>query len=1013
MTKTVIKSCLSRLICEENSMNKYDFEMTVEAGTKPALIMEQITSNCDILEFGCANGRMTKYLKEQKNCRVSIIELEEAPFSEAIRYAADGLCTNIETGEWIDYFSGKQFDYIIFADVLEHLRTAEKTLKEAKQFLKDDGKIIISIPNIAHNDIIAQLFNNSFKYNEIGLLDNTHVHFWGEKELKELVSDTGYFLEIIDASYLAPFTTEFKDSSANIPEILKTILNNREYNEVYQFFLVLRKKEWAKENELKTDIRLKKFGSRNSATFYWDTGKGYQPELYSFIPCTENQGIRTFCVENIPPNCQKARFDPPASGSFFVENFRVVVNGSEECAITPLNGITINSNTYLFSNVHAQLEFPLPDTTSHFVVTAKITPCTEKDAEYIKQYLNELAEHNYKINTLTEENLNFRAFNQGLSEENNKLNSNNQLLNDENNNLRIYNQHLNEENNNLHSSNKRLNRDKELLENKLNELENKLNEAETTHQLLMCDYNALNVHAQELTKANKELTDTHKSLSMQYESIFAQYMVVINSQFWKITYPARLTLDITKRIIKNIPFVRIGYKGLVFLKNNGWRSFTSKVKNYFQAKRNLKTSDKLVVSTLNLTTKDKEVHGEYNTSVSIVIPTFNGGSELVLLVRNLFNQQGVKKIEVTIVDSGSTDNSIEICKQLGAKIINISQKEFSHSFARNLGAKHSSGKHLLFMTQDALPTSNYWLYNMLTPIMNNGVVAVSCDEFPRDYCDLYHRICNHVHTNYIGFANTDLICSMPDIVNFETLRKNGQLNDVACLIVKDVFMKHKYTGDYAEDLALGIKLIQSGHKLCLLSSERVIHSHTRKPGYYLKRAIVDVINLTKILPKYPSSSPTQEQAINKALSVYAVMCNLCNMVKSNIDVPINVDLFIKEFKSYMTLAVNNINLSNLKYGEDYSDDLCDKVLKTISTMTSDKKYDSALVNDVFYFFDNFVFSYIKSNYNMLDNLILTELINIVYNRTMVSIGAELANYFNAESNSTKLTKLINNLKKGV
>ncbi len=472
-------------------MNKYDFEFNMEPGTTPMLIMDQILPCSDVLEFGCANGRMTKYLHEHKNCSVSIVELEKGPFSEAIRYATDGLCADIETGSWKNYYAGKQFDYIIFADVLEHLRSAEKTLEDAKQFLKTDGKVLISIPNIAHNDVIAQLFNNSFAYREIGLLDNTHVRFWGKSELKSLAENAGFFLEILDGSYHAPFATELKDMPAEIPDTLKTMLYNREYNEVYQFFLVLRKKEWAEKNGVKTDIRLKKFGSHASAAFYWDLGNGYHANLCSLICAEETQDLRTFHVENIPKNCVKVRFDPPAEGVFFIENCRVIINDEEECSITPLNGITVDDNTYLFRGVHAQMEFSLPKHASHFTVMAKIIPSMEKDAEYLVAQLAINEQYHIKLDKYDKKFVMISDENQRIAKEKEK----------------VY----------------------QALLNKYNTLEQEY---------------MLAVHrTEEFQTAYEDLNNSYTNISTQYEFLMRQYISILNSQSWKITAPLRKTLD--------------------------------------------------------------------------------------------------------------------------------------------------------------------------------------------------------------------------------------------------------------------------------------------------------------------------------------------------------------------------------------------------------------------------------------------------------------------------------------
>jgi hypothetical protein len=84
-----------------------------------------------------------------------------------------------------------------------------------------------------------------------------------------------------------------------------------------------------------------------------------------------------------------------------------------------------------------------------------------------------------------------------------------------------------------------------------------------------------------------------------------------------------------------------------------------------------------------------------------------------------------------------------------------------------------------------------------------------------------------------------------------SLRSMGQLSDVACLIPRDLFMRQGgYRGDYAEDLDLGMRLIRAGHRIAMLASVKVVHSHNRPAWYYLKRSFVDVIFLVALFDDF-------------------------------------------------------------------------------------------------------------------------------------------------------------------
>ena len=113
-------------------MSKYNWQINLNPESTTSKIMHHINDGSNILEFGCAEGRMTRYLRDEKNCKVFIIEIDHTAFDVAIQFAEDGICSDIDTGEWENYYSGKKFDYIIFADVLEHLRNPEGTLSAAK-----------------------------------------------------------------------------------------------------------------------------------------------------------------------------------------------------------------------------------------------------------------------------------------------------------------------------------------------------------------------------------------------------------------------------------------------------------------------------------------------------------------------------------------------------------------------------------------------------------------------------------------------------------------------------------------------------------------------------------------------------------------------------------------------------------------------------------------------------------------------------------------------------------------
>ncbi|MBF0274297.1 MAG: methyltransferase domain-containing protein [Nitrospinae bacterium] len=144
-----------------------------------------------ILDVGCGAGGLGKSLLEKNPSRFLYgIELSEDAAKKAKEHYTEVLVSEIE-GMAFPY-EEKFFDTIIFADVLEHLLDPWSLLEKIQPFLKDDGVIISSIPNIGHWSIIHQLMCGSWQYVEAGILDKTHLRFFTKHSILSMLRNSGY-----------------------------------------------------------------------------------------------------------------------------------------------------------------------------------------------------------------------------------------------------------------------------------------------------------------------------------------------------------------------------------------------------------------------------------------------------------------------------------------------------------------------------------------------------------------------------------------------------------------------------------------------------------------------------------------------------------------------------------------------------------------------------------------------------------------------------------------------------
>ena len=109
--------------------------------------------------------------------------------------------------------------------------------------------------------------------------------------------------------------------------------------------------------------------------------------------------------------------------------------------------------------------------------------------------------------------------------------------------------------------------------------------------------------------------------------------------------------------------------------------------------------------------------------LSLIIPVKNGGGDLDRCLRAIAAQHVDEAVEVVVVDSGSRDDSVEIARSFGAAVYEIPPASFTHGGSRNLGASRSSGEVLVFISQDAVPSSDDWLATLVAPLRNDSTLA--------------------------------------------------------------------------------------------------------------------------------------------------------------------------------------------------------------------------------------------------------------------------------------------------
>jgi glycosyltransferase involved in cell wall biosynthesis len=235
-----------------------------------------------------------------------------------------------------------------------------------------------------------------------------------------------------------------------------------------------------------------------------------------------------------------------------------------------------------------------------------------------------------------------------------------------------------------------------------------------------------------------------------------------------------------------------------------------------------------------------------DVKLSVVIPTKNAmAEEFESTLQALRRQKGIREIEIVVVDSGSTDNTVPVAKEFGANVYCIPPEQFNHGTTRNYGVEQTSGEILAFMVQDAIPATDDLFYKMALGLRGNDQFAgVSVRQVPKSNADVIASWERWNHNNFYIAGNIQKpvfpLGRDTNDLTVEQLRLFAGLDNSCSMIRREVWEKLKFdTVEYAEDLQFGLRCLNQGYRIGWLPHCSVIHSHTRSALHYLSRYYID------------------------------------------------------------------------------------------------------------------------------------------------------------------------------
>ena len=399
-------------------MSKYNFKVDLKNRNSIALIIDSIMPNSKVLEFGCAHGRLTKYLKEEMNCHVTIVEIDEEAGIEAKQYAGQAFLGtvkgDIEQYYWADHLNEK-FDYIIFADVLEHLYDPKEVLMRSQSFLNENGEIIVSIPNIAHNSVIIDLLKGDFKYRKLGILDDTHIRFFTKKSFQRMINQIETLTITKElATYSEVGQNEIENSYEEVNRYLRRGLKENLLGNIYQYIFVIGQNEFNKIDKKNIGIEeyrpyeltlfwktdSEDFNEKNSIKYQYTPSilkgkiilpKGIRITQLRLDPCESNALIKVVDISGIDANGNKKELNIVSHNAQFIGENYYLFEQKDPWLI--IEGMDVSINSIYF-------EIELIDSEMTENMSRAVQNLIECKFELTNNHVNNLERHINSIETI-------------------------------------------------------------------------------------------------------------------------------------------------------------------------------------------------------------------------------------------------------------------------------------------------------------------------------------------------------------------------------------------------------------------------------------------------------------------------------------------------------------------------------------------------------------------------------------------------------------------------------------
>jgi glycosyltransferase involved in cell wall biosynthesis len=217
-----------------------------------------------------------------------------------------------------------------------------------------------------------------------------------------------------------------------------------------------------------------------------------------------------------------------------------------------------------------------------------------------------------------------------------------------------------------------------------------------------------------------------------------------------------------------------------------------------------------------------------------VVRAYNEEKHLGRLLLGI-RQQSLQDVEVVLVDSGSTDATVEIARTHGARVAHIRPQDFTFGHSLNLGIQMASGEYIVIASAHVYPVYPDWLELLLRPFSDPKVgLAYGKQRAP----------------SAAHFSERQIFLQWYSEVSRPN-QENAFCNNANAAIRRSLWQQHAYDESLTglEDLAWAQWAQQQGHAIAYVAQAEVIHVHSESPRAVFNRYRREAMAFKRLHPE--------------------------------------------------------------------------------------------------------------------------------------------------------------------